>query len=71
MSGTEMAYIIKLRSPSTPVLMYTGMPPDDQSSVNVVVTKPTHMLVLKQAVEDLLSAYEASQSMDGPGLASI
>src|SRR5204862_3187428 len=26
MTGAEMAHIIKLRSPSTPVLMYTGLP---------------------------------------------
>jgi len=27
MTGAEMAHIIKLRSPRTPVLMYTGKPP--------------------------------------------
>ncbi|MCX6926540.1 MAG: response regulator [Verrucomicrobia bacterium] len=31
MTGTEMAHVIKLRSPTTPILMYTGNPPDDQS----------------------------------------
>ena len=60
MSGTEMAHIIKLRSPSTPVLMYTGMRPEDQSCVNAVVVRPTHLLVLKEAVEKLLSTPNAS-----------
>jgi CheY-like chemotaxis protein len=60
MSGTEMAHIIKLRSPSTPVLMYTGMPPEDQSCVDAVVARPTHLLVLKEAVEKLLSTRNPS-----------
>lgn len=55
MSGEEMAHIIKLRSPSTPVLMYTGMPPKDRSCLDAVVCRPTHLLVLKEAVEKLLS----------------
>jgi CheY-like chemotaxis protein len=55
MSGNEMAHIIKLRSPSTPVLMYTGMPPEDQSCLDAVLQRPTHLLVLKDAVEKLLS----------------
>jgi CheY-like chemotaxis protein len=70
MSGTEMAHIIKLRSPSTPVLMYTGMPPDDQSCVNVVVAKPTHMLILRQAVEKLLSAVRGFAEHGPAGLAA-
>jgi hypothetical protein len=39
MSGNEMAHIIKLRSPSTPVLMYTGLPPEDQSCLDFVLCK--------------------------------
>jgi CheY-like chemotaxis protein len=64
MSGAEMAHIIKLRSPATPVLMYTGLPPDDQSCINLVVVRPTHMLVLKEAVEQLLSTPNASRGTD-------
>src|SRR6476620_6842461 len=30
MSGAEMAHVIKMRSPSTPVLMYSGLPPENQ-----------------------------------------
>ena len=67
MSGAEMAQIIKLRSPSTPVLMYTGMPPDDQSCINLVVVRPTHMLVLKEAVEGLISPPNPSQGRDRTG----
>ena len=55
MTGAEMAHIIKLRSPSTPVLMYTGMPPKDKSCLDGVVQRPTHLLVLKDALDKLLA----------------
>src|SRR5450432_4678650 len=42
MTGGEMAHIIKLRSPSTPVVMCTGNPPNDCSSIDAVIKKPTH-----------------------------
>jgi CheY-like chemotaxis protein len=51
LKGTEMAHIIKLRSCSTPVLMYTGLPPEDQSCLDIVVERNEELLVLKQAVE--------------------
>ena len=56
MTGVEMAHIIKLRSPSTPVLMYTGLGPEDRSCLDLVIQKPTHLLALKEAVEKLLAA---------------
>jgi CheY-like chemotaxis protein len=56
MTGGEMAHIIKLRSPATPVLMCTGNPPSDRSSIDVVITKPTHLLAIKDAIDKLLSA---------------
>ena len=56
MSGLEMAHIIKMRSPSTPVLMYTGRAPDDSSCVDLVVQRPAHMLALKEGVDKLLAA---------------
>jgi CheY-like chemotaxis protein len=56
MKGTEMAHIIKLRSSSTPVLMYTGLAPDDQACVDLVIQKPTYLLNLKDAVDRLLAA---------------
>jgi CheY-like chemotaxis protein len=54
-TGAEMAHIIKLRSPSTPVLMYSGMPPADQSCLDAVIQRPTHLLALKEAVDRLLA----------------
>jgi CheY-like chemotaxis protein len=56
MTGAEMAHIIKLRSPSTPVLMYTGAPPTDQSCIDALVQRPTSLPVLKEAVDKLLAA---------------
>jgi CheY-like chemotaxis protein len=56
MTGAEMAHIIKLRSPSTPVLMYyTGRPPEDISCLDLVLQKPSHMLALKEGVDRLLA----------------
>jgi CheY-like chemotaxis protein len=59
MNGIEMAHIIKMRSASTPVLMYTGLAPADRSCVDMVVQKPAHMLNLKDAVDKLLAAKQA------------
>ena len=55
MTGKEMAHVIKLRSPSTRVLMYTGQVPDDRSCLDAVVQRPTHLLALKEAVDRLLA----------------
>jgi DNA-binding NtrC family response regulator len=55
LKGTEMAHIIKLRSRSTPVVMYTGFPPEDQSCLDVVIERTAHLLVLKEAVEKALA----------------
>jgi CheY-like chemotaxis protein len=54
MSGVELAHVIKLRSPTTPVLMYTGRPPEHQSCLDLVIQRPAHMLTLKEAVDTLL-----------------
>ena len=58
MSGAEMARVIKLRSPSTPVLMYTGLAPEDQSCVDLVIQRPARMLALKEGVDELLVGRE-------------
>jgi CheY-like chemotaxis protein len=55
MTGAEMAHIIKLRSPSTPVLMYTRAMPTDQSCMDALVQKPTFLPVLKDAIDKLLA----------------
>ena len=54
MSGGEMAQAIKLRSPATPILMCTGNPPNDRSALDIVLTKPTHLLAIKDAMDKLL-----------------
>ncbi len=55
MTGAELAHIIKLRSPGTPVLMYTALPPEERSCLDAVVQRPTHLLALKEAVDRLLT----------------
>jgi len=55
MIGAEMAHVIKLRSPSTPILMYTGKAPDDLSCLDQVVQRPTHLLTLRDVVDRLLA----------------
>ena len=55
MTGAEMAHIIKLRSASTPVLMYTGRPPAGLTCVDMVIQRPTHLLVLSDAVAKLVA----------------
>jgi CheY-like chemotaxis protein len=56
MSGAELAHIIKLRAPFTPVLMYTAHPAEDKSCLDLVIQKPAPVMVLKQGVEKLLAA---------------
>jgi CheY-like chemotaxis protein len=55
MTGAEMAHVIKMRSPTTPVLMYTGNPPEDQSCLDAVIQRPTHLLSLTDAAKKLLA----------------
>ncbi len=59
-SGTEMALVIKSRSASTPILMYTGNPPADRSAVDEVILRPTHLLLVKEAVDRLLAERSAA-----------
>ena len=56
MSGIEMAHIIKLRSPSTPVLMCSGTLPGDQTSLDLAIEKPVPLLKLKETVDTLLAS---------------
>jgi CheY-like chemotaxis protein len=60
MSGEELAHIVKLRSPSTPVIMFSGAPPADHSCLDRVIQKPSHLLLLKEAAEELLGARNCS-----------
>ena len=56
MSGAEMAHIIKLRSPSTPVVMFTGSPPENHSCLDLVLRRPAHLMFLKERVDRILSS---------------
>lgn len=54
MSGIEMARLMKQRSPATRILMYTGMVPQDCSTMDEVVQRPVDMEKLRNAVDRLL-----------------
>jgi CheY-like chemotaxis protein len=60
MTGAEMAHIIKLRSPCTPVLMYTGAPPVDQSCLDALIQKPSPLPLLKEAIDKVLATRPGS-----------
>lgn len=55
MTGAEMAHIVKLRSPATPVVMYSGTPPSDDSCLDLVIDRSTHMVVLKAGIDRILA----------------
>jgi CheY-like chemotaxis protein len=55
MNGTEMAHVIKMRSRNTPVLLYTGIAPNDETCVDMVIRQPAHLLALKEGVDKLLT----------------
>jgi CheY-like chemotaxis protein len=55
MSGAEMARILKLRSPSTPIIMFTGQAPADLVCIDKVIERPSHVSVLKEAIDTLLA----------------
>jgi len=38
------------------VIMYTGNPPQDRSCVDLVIPKPAHLLVVKEALDSALRA---------------
>jgi CheY-like chemotaxis protein len=66
MTGSEMAHIIKMRSPATPVVMYTGMPPQDQSCLDVVIQRPAHLLTLQEALDRVLTSSPPPASQSEP-----
>jgi DNA-binding NtrC family response regulator len=55
MTGEEMAHVIKMRSPSTPVVMYSGTRPSDCSCLDSIVVKPADLSALKEAVDKVLA----------------
>jgi CheY-like chemotaxis protein len=56
MTGLEMAHVIKMRSPSTPILMYTARRPSDSSCVDLVIEKPAPLSALKNAIDEFLES---------------
>jgi CheY-like chemotaxis protein len=56
MSGVEMAHVIKLRSPGTPIIMYSGTLPESATCLDVMIKKPAHLLVLKESADRILGA---------------
>ncbi len=52
-SGSELAHIIKLRAPSTPIVMYGSAPVKDSSCFHAVILKPTPLLILKGVLDGL------------------
>ncbi len=55
MSGVELAHIIKLRAPNTPVVMCTGTPPAGPlDCVDLVLERPLHVVALKEAIDRIL-----------------
>jgi len=66
MSGVEMAHVIKLRSPSTPVVMCTGALPEDRSCVDVLIQKPVPLLTLKETLDRTLGMSPAGTMTNRP-----
>jgi DNA-binding NtrC family response regulator len=60
MTGLEMAQIIKIQSPSTPVIMHTGHLPRECSYVNFVIHKPAPLLEIKEALDHFLGELPSS-----------
>lgn len=56
MTGAEMSQRIKERSPKTPIIMFSGNPPQNLLCVDVVIKKPHHLLTVKEAVDHFLGS---------------
>ena len=52
--GHEMAQFIKIRSPSTPIVMFTGLTPPGQSWLDCIIQRPDQTHLLLTALEELL-----------------
>ncbi len=61
MSGAEMAHVMKLRSPSTPIIMSTSVPPENVACVDLVLRRPAHLLELKDAIEQIQRARQSPE----------
>ena len=56
MTGEEMSHVIKMRSPSTLVVMVTVDAPLERSCLDLVLLRPVHLMRLKEALDELLVA---------------
>jgi DNA-binding NtrC family response regulator len=66
MSGVELAHIIKLRSPMTPVLMCTGKKPEHTDCIDMVLERPVHVLQLRDMAERLIAEKTPVQHVPAP-----
>ena len=55
MTGQELAHVVKMRSPSTGIVMFTGNPPHDRSCIDRVIAKPASLLDVKEAIDSLIT----------------
>lgn len=55
LSGAELAHIIKMRSPATPVIMFSNHPPEDNSCFDLVLQRPIHLMLLKEGIDQILA----------------
>ena len=55
LTGPEMARLIKRRSPSTLVVLYSEDMPEDSSGLDLVIRRPIHLLALKEGVGRLMT----------------
>jgi DNA-binding NtrC family response regulator len=54
-TGEEMARIIKMRSPATPVVMYSGNCPGNSPYLDIKIQRPASLTVLKNSIDRLLT----------------
>jgi DNA-binding response OmpR family regulator len=66
MNGQELACVIKMRAPRTPVIVFAGELPTNRNCLDRVIMKPAQLLLLQETVEALLrprfEAVEPTQS---------
>jgi CheY-like chemotaxis protein len=62
MNGQELAHIIKLRSPFTPVILYAFVAPPDCKCLDRIILKPNRLLCLPDAAADLITKFHLEQS---------
>ena len=68
MTGAEMAHIIKLRSPRTPVVMLSGSPPGEHACLDLVLQRPIHLMRLKEAIDRILSGAAVPSPGEAPSV---